>query len=118
MKMDSVIISAFISLSCGNMHDGDNTKNACSSGIEAFTRQSGIYESVKDQEKIYSTMIKNEVKQNLDKETIHIISTMAVSGNLFLGQKSSFKLGEGYLGEKYIFETNLKEFQIKIKWDL
>lgn len=118
MAMDSVILSGLVSLSCGNMQDVNNAKSACSTGIEAFTRQSGIYENVKDQEKIYSTIIENTVKQKLNKKTIDVMSTIAISGSLLLGQRNSFELGEGFLGEKYTFETNLREFQIKIGWDL
>jgi hypothetical protein len=118
MGMDSIILTGMISLSCGNISDTKSVKNACSTGIEAAARQSGIYENIKKEEDKLAAKAENKIKEHMSPTTIEIVSTMVLSGRLLFGQNSSFRLGKGPLGENYVFETNSKDFYLKIGWDL
>ena len=118
MGMDSIILTGMISLSCGNMADRDNIKQACSTGIEAAARQTGVYESVKREEQKITKDAEDKIREHVNTSTIEVMSTIFLAGRLGLGYNSSFRLGRGPLNGNYVFETNTKDFYLKIGWDL
>lgn len=118
MGMDSVILTGLMSLSCGNIQGEGNLREACSSGIEAAARQSGIYEDVKKEEQKLTEKAEDKIRENFDTTTIEVMSTTLLAGRLILGYNSSFRFKGGPFKATYVVETNTKNFFLRVGWDL
>lgn len=118
MGMDSIVLTGMIALSCGGISDQDNIKQACSSGIEAASRQSGIYENIKRKESKITRDAEDKIKEYVGPTTIGVFSTTFLVGRLAMGYNSSFRLGKGPLGGQVVMETDTRQHFLKIGWDL
>lgn len=118
MGIDSIILTGMISLSCGNIVDTDNVKQACSSGVEATARQTGVYDDVIKKEKEITSEAEDKIKRYFKTSTIEVFSTTLLIGRLALGYNSSFRLTKGPLGSQVVFETNTVNHFLKFSWDI
>ncbi len=118
MGMDSVILTGLMSISCGNIQGQDNLREACSSGLEAAARQSGVYEEIKKEEKKLTEKAEDKIRENFDTNTLEVMSATILAGRLALGYNSSFRFKGGPFKATYVFETNTKSFFLRIGWDL
>jgi hypothetical protein len=118
MGMDSMVLTGMVSLLCGRISDQANIKQACSSGIEAASRQSGIYENIKQEEQRITKDAEDKIKEYMGQTTIEVFSTTVLIGRLVMGYNTSFRLGKGPLNSQVVAETDTKQHFIKIGWDL
>jgi hypothetical protein len=118
MSMDSIVLTGMVSLFCGKISDQDNIKQACSSSIEAASRQSGVYENIKREEQRLTRNAEDKIKEYIGPTTIQVFSTTFLIGRLAMGYNTSFRLGKGPLNGQVVVETDTKQYALKIGWDL
>jgi len=118
MAMDSLVLTGMVTLLCGKISNHANIKQACSSGIEAGARQSGIYENIKKEEQRITKSAEDKIREYMGTTTIEVFSTTILMGRLILGYNTSLRLGKGPLNSQIITETDTKQYFIKIGWDL
>jgi hypothetical protein len=107
MGVNSVVLSGLVGVMCQNFGDNPfdqniiNYERACTSAIEASTRQAGVYDRIRSWEKRQLKSTEKALKNYLGLKTLEISATSLLIANVLMGGRASIRLGKGPLDGNY-----------------